>query len=101
MGNPVDAIENAVADSSSSPASSVVSANQTVSTALGTIGLVTDVPTFSGVSVTGAWVMGTLRCKINGLPMLTTASAGAGVSGAPSPTGPLKLNQSDSGVKAL
>ncbi|MEM9332928.1 MAG: hypothetical protein AAGA53_16525 [Pseudomonadota bacterium] len=101
MGNPVDAIENAVADSTSAPATSVLSMNQLVKTSKGTIGMLTDVPTFSGTSFTGAWVMGTLRCKINGIPMLTTAASGVGVSGVPSPTGPLKLNLSDSGVKAL
>lgn len=104
MGNPVDAKPNGVADGPGTTASSKVSANTRVKTASGAIGLITDVLTFSGATVTGIWTLGTLRCKVNGIPMVTTSAIGVGIaSAAPTPptTGPLQVQQFDSTVKAL
>lgn len=103
MGNPVDAITNGVSDATGASASSKTSANQTVKAANGAIGLITDIPTFGGTTATGVWTLGTMRCRINGLPMISTAAAGVGISTVqPPPTsGPLRLGQSDSKVKAL
>jgi hypothetical protein len=104
MGNPVDGIPNGVSDGTGAAAVSKVSANTRVSVASGPVGIITDVPSFAGATVTGVWTLGALRCKVNGIPMVTTAAVGIGIaSAAPTPptTGPLKLSQSDSKVKAL
>ncbi|MGJ8628240.1 MAG: hypothetical protein ACSHXB_14865 [Sulfitobacter sp.] len=103
MGNPVDAKQGGVADSTGSSASSKVSANTRVKTASGAIGIQTDVPTFSGTTVSGVWTLGTLRCKVNGVPMITSTAVGIGIASAtpPGTTGPLQLQKSDSNVKAL
>jgi len=103
MGNPVDAKQGGVADATGASASSKTSANTRVQTSSGAIGIQTDIPSFSGTTVSGVWALGTLRCKINGLPMITTTAVGIGI--APSlpsgTTGPLQLIKSDSNVKAL
>ena len=104
MGNPVDAKQNGIADGTGVAASSKTSTNTRVKTASGYIGLITDVPSFSGATVTGLWTLGTLRCKIAGTPMVTTSAVGVGIaSAAPTPptTGPLQVQQPDSTVKAL
>lgn len=103
MGNPVDAKENGISDGLGTSATSKTTANTRVKTASGAIGVQTDVPSFSGTTVTGLWTLGTLRTKINGIPMITTTAIGVGI--APSlpsgTTGPLQVQQSDSTVKAL
>lgn len=104
MGNPVDAKENGISDGPGTSATSKTSANTRVKTASGAIGVLTDVPSFSGTTVTGLWTLGTMRTKINGIPMITTTAVGVGIaSAAPTPptTGPLQVQQSDSTVKAL
>ncbi len=103
MGNPVDAVPGGVADSTGVAASSNVSANVRVSTATGAVGILTDVPAFTGATVSGVWTLGALRCKVNGIPVVTTAAVGVGIASSvpPGTTGPLQLLQSDSRVKAL
>ena len=104
MGNPVDAKQGGVADATGVAASAKTTTNTRVRTASGFIGLITDVPSFSGATVTGLWTLGTLRCKVAGTPMVTTAAVGVGIaSAAPTPptTGPLQVQQPDSSVKAL
>jgi len=103
MGNPVDAKEGGISDGTGVSASSKTSANTRVKTASGAIGILTDIPSFGGPTATGVFTVGTMRCKINGLPMITTAAVGIGISSAPPPptTGPLQVQKSDSNVKAL
>lgn len=103
MGNPVDSQPGGVQDSASTPAISKITANQRVKTPTGPIGILTDVPQFTGASVTGLWTLGAMRVKIMGIPVIHTASVGVGIPPVmPPPTsGPLKLGLSDPRVKAL
>lgn len=103
MGQPVDSVPAGISDGPGVPAASKVSANQTVRGATGPIGILTDVPQFGGATLTGLWIMGALRCQINGIPVVHATSVGIGIASVPPPptTGPLRLSQSDSKVKAL
>lgn len=103
MGNPVDGKPNGVSDSAGAPASSKVTANTRVNGAAGPLGILTDVPSFGGATVTGVWTLGSLRAKVNGIPMVTSAAVGIGVASSvpPGTTGPLRLQQSDDRIKVL
>lgn len=103
MGHPVDSIPAGVHDATGSPAVSKVSQNQTVKSISGPIGIITDTLSFSGATISGFWIMGASRAKINGIPIVNSTSVGIGVATVPPPptTGPLRLGQSDSRIKAL
>lgn len=101
MSNPVNSKPNGVQDSSGSSAVSNITANQRVKTTYGAIGIITDVPQFGGPTLTGMWTIGATRVKVNGLPIINTASVGVGLNAAPSSTGPLTVAQADDKVKGL
>lgn len=103
VGQAVDSIEGGVQDATGSPATSKTSANTRVKTASGAIGIMTDVLSFSGTTVSGIWTLGALRCRINGIPAIHQASIGIGIASAtpPGTTGPLQIVQADSKVKVL
>ncbi len=103
MGQYVDSIPGGVHDALAVPAIARVSANSRVRAAPGAIGIQTDVLTFTGVTTSGIWTLGALRCRINGIPAIHQTSIGVGV--APSlvsgTSGPLMIVQADTRVRAL
>jgi hypothetical protein len=103
MGQPVDSKQGGIQDAMGVSAVSKASANTTVTASNGPIGIMTDIPSFTGVTTTGLWSVGATRCRINSIPVINTASVGIGVAPSlPSGTsGPLLLAQSDTKVKAL
>jgi len=103
MAQPVDNIPAGISDGPGVPALSKVTANTRVRATTGPIGIITDVPTFPPPTATGLWTVGTMRCRINGLPVITTTAVGIGIAvTAPTPpsTGPLRVAISDSRVRA-
>lgn len=88
---PVQSTFAGIVDSSSSPASSVVTVNQRVSSNTGPIGVISDVLSFSGASVVGNWVVGTTQVQILGLPAINQVSTGMAYSAAGAPTGPIRI----------
>jgi hypothetical protein len=82
-----------------SPGTAFVTANTRVKAATGPLGLVTDVMTFGGPLVTGAWVMGNTRVKVNGIPTVGMGSTGI-ATGAAGATGPVTVVMGDMRVKA-
>lgn len=103
MAQPVDSIPAGISDGPGAPALSKITANCRVRATTGPIGIITDVLTFPPPTATGVWVVGTVRCRINGLPVVTTTAVGIGIATtAPTPpsTGPLRLALSDSRVRA-
>lgn len=85
-----------------SPASSRVNSNTRVKGSAGALGLQTDVMQFSGPSVSGTWVMGAMRVKVNGIAVINQASAGTCV-GTPSvlSPGPMTVSSGDTRIKAM
>ena len=104
MANPVDSVPAGISDALGIPASAKVPTNTRARTTSGFIGVVTDVPVFGFPTATGQWVLGATRCRANGLPVVTQASTGIGISStAPLPpsTGPIRVQLSDGRVRAL
>jgi len=84
----------------SGPASSVVTSNTRVRTASGAVGIQTDVVSFPGPMVTGAWTVAATRSKINQIPVINQSSTGQAASPAPA-TAPMMVTQGDARVKGL
>ena len=103
MAQPVDSIPAGISDGPGAPAPTRITANSRVRATTGPIGIITDVPTFPPPTATGVWTVGTVRCRINGQPVVTATAVGIGIAAtAPVPpsTGPLRLTLSDSRVRA-
>jgi hypothetical protein len=79
------------------PAASVVTTNSRVKTAMGPIGIATDVLQFSGPMVTGMWTVTNSRVFVNRIPTVSTASIGTAVSAVPA-SAPVSVTMGDARV---
>jgi len=85
-----------IVDSLSVPALAVVPANFRVTATGLPVGVVGDVVQFAGLpTLTGSWVMGSLRVSINGLPVINQAQQGISVLAIGSPGGPILVQTPD------
>jgi hypothetical protein len=91
-------LTNPAAINAGGPAISMVTTNTRVRTASGTLGIQTDVPQFSGPMVTGAWIVGAMRCKVSGVPAINQSSTGQAASPAPA-TAPMNVTMGDARAK--
>jgi hypothetical protein len=82
-----------------SPGTAFVSANTRVKAATGPLGILTDVMSFGGPLVTGAWVLGNTRVKAGGIPTVGMGSTGL-ATGAAGATGPVTVVMGDMRVGA-
>ena len=83
-----------IVDSLSVPALAVVPANFRVTASGLPIGVIGDVVQFAGSpTLTGTWVVGSLRASINGLPVINQTAVGASVLSVGSPGGPKMLTR--------
>ena len=88
-----------IVDGTSAPALAVVPANFRVTATGLTIGVVGDVVQFSGApTLTGSWVMGSMRASIGGLPVIEATQQGLSVLSVGSPGGPIRVQTPDSRV---
>ena len=88
-----------IVDSLSVPALAVVSANFRVTASGLPIGVIGDVVQFAGSpTLTGTWVVGSLRASINGLPVINQTAVGASVLSVGSPGGPIQVQTPDTRV---
>ena len=103
MANPVEALAAGVQDPLGIRATAKITANTRVTAVTGPIGMATDVLQFPGPHVAGNWLVPAVRVRIQGIPAITSASAGVAVlpGTPPSPSGPLTVVQPDLRVKAL
>ena len=103
MGQPVDSKPQGIMDATGLTNSSKITANTRVTTANGPVGIQTDVPVFTGTTVSGLWTLGATRCRINGIPAINHASIGIGIASAtpPGTTGPIRVGLPDEKVKVL
>lgn len=81
-------------------AAAKVSANLMVKAQTGPIGLMTDVITFPGPTVTGNWVVAATRVTIRGIPVVTTTSQGVCFNAVGAPTSPMTVVLPDTRVQA-
>ena len=88
----VESMVAGIVDGTSVPATAKVPANFRVLASGQPVGVVGDVLTFSGVpTVSGAWVSGSLRVTISGLPVVNQSSTGTTVLAVGSAGGPPRL----------
>jgi hypothetical protein len=78
------------------PAAAFVSANTSVKSALGFLGLASDVVQFSGPMVTGAWIPIPGSCSINGIPVAIASWSGTAIN--PVASAPMAVASGDPGV---
>lgn len=103
MGQQVDGKPGGIQDSLGVSAASKVTANTRVKTSAGTIGILTDIPSFTGTTATGLWTLGAMRCRINGIPAVHASAVGIGIASAtpPGTTGPIRVAITDPKVAVL
>lgn len=102
MSNPVSVLPSGVLGVDGSPASARVSVNTRVRAAAGTLGIQTDIMQFSGPSISGTWVLGARRLKVNGIAVVHQASAGTCVGTPPGlPPGPMTVVGGDPRIRVL
>jgi len=104
MSQPVSALAAGVQSSDGLRATAKISINTRVQTAMGPIGVISDVMQFSGPSVVGNWIVGASRVLVMGIPAVNQASTGTSFGSPPAlfvPTGPMTVVQGDSRVKVL
>lgn len=103
MGNPVEALAAGIQDPVGVRATAKISANTRVTATIGAIGIATDVLQFPGPNIAGNWLVPATRARVQGIPVINTASAGVAISPGPppAPSGPLTVVQPDQHVKAL
>lgn len=92
MSNPTLTQASHLLDGARLPASSFVPTNQRVTSGNLPLSVQTDVPTFSGTTVTGTWIVVGSRVTAGGIGVINSSSVGVGYSAAPSPTGPLQIS---------
>jgi predicted anti-sigma-YlaC factor YlaD len=79
------------------PASAVVTTNTRVKTQMGALGIATDVLSFPGPMVTGAWTVTNTRVKVGQIPTVSTASVGVATSPLPA-SAPVSVTMGDTKV---
>ena len=90
-----------IVDSLSVPALAVVPANFRVTASGLPVGVIGDVVQFGGApTLTGTWVVGSLRVSINKLPVINQASQGISVLAVGTPGGPIQVQTPDGRVSA-
>ena len=100
MASGVQAITQGIVDSTMTPATARVPANFSVTASGQPIGVIGDVITFNGLpTVSGSWVMGSLRATIHGLPVINQSAQGISVTSTGAPGGPIRVQTPDSRVQ--
>ncbi|MFN3389086.1 MAG: hypothetical protein ACK40O_09135 [Allosphingosinicella sp.] len=74
-----------VQDGTAVPATSFVSANQRVSTAMGKVALSTDVVSFPGPSTVGNWIVPNQHVLVGNVPTIGQGCSGQAIVPAPTP----------------
>ena len=99
---PVATGASGIQDSSGVTATAKISTNWRASGLSGPLSLATDVLLFPGPNISGNWVVPATRVRVQGIPVITTASGGVAIAPGPSPviTGPLRVAQPDQRLKA-
>jgi hypothetical protein len=102
MSSGVQSLAQGIVDSTSTPATSKLSANFRVTASGQPIGVVGDVITFTGLpTASGSWVSGSFRVSINSLPVINQTIQGISVLSVGSPGGPIIVQTPDMRVKAM
>lgn len=104
MANPVDSVPSGIADALGIPNTTKVPGNFRARTTTGFVGVLTDVPVFSFPTATGQWLLGSARCRANGMPVITQTSVGIGIATTnpfPPSTGPIRVQIPFTRVRAL
>jgi hypothetical protein len=95
----VQTLAPGIVDSLSTPALSKIPANFRVTASGQPIGVIGDVVTFSGLpTLTGTWMMGSLRATVNGLPVINQTAQGVSVTSVGAPGGPIFVQTPDTRV---
>lgn len=101
MSQPVSILPSGVLGNDGGPAISRISGNTRVKAAADSLGIQADVMQFAGPSLTGTWILGASRVRVNGIPVIHQSSSGTCV-GTPAvlPPGPMSLVLCDPRIQA-
>jgi hypothetical protein len=99
MSLPVAVLPSGIA-AAGTPATATIPANSSVLAAAGPVGVLADVVQFP-VPAVGAWIAGSSRVSIMGMPAIHQASTGSATPPPPAPPLPMTLTQGDARVKAM
>lgn len=101
MPSGVESLAIGIVDSINVPALAKVGPNFRVVAPTGPIGVVGDTVSFPGTpTLTGNWVVGTVRTSINGLPVVNQTATGVSVTITGVPGGPIRLQVPDLRIQA-
>lgn len=98
MGAGVHVLPTGIQDATGVPAASKVTANARVSTAAGTISVMSDVLTFPGPSTVGNFLTPMSRVTIGGVPAINGSCQGTAINGITGIPAPFTIVLTDSRV---
>lgn len=100
MSNPISVLPAGVVNTTGVPAASKVPGTARAKSAAGPFTVQTDVMQFPAPHNLGNWVLGSMRVKAGGVPVIHQASVGTSVSQA-LPPGPMSVTLGEARVKAM
>lgn len=87
-----------IQDGAQTPASSFAPTNFKATSAGMPLGVLTDVPTFSGTTVTGTWTLASMNASVSGIGLLHAVSTGVGYTSTGVSSGPMTIKPGNQNV---